>query len=101
MFAIASVKLPFVLKLDECQIVKGRRLERVSVTLMKEAMDMAFSDNSGIPIDRIKPTFSVQSERDIWWLGAFEVPKEANELLSFVFERIPWISNVIKDQISG
>ena len=68
---------------------------------MKEAMDMAFSDNSGIPIDRIKPTFSVQSERDIWWLGAFEVPKETNEVLSFVFERIPWISNVIKDQISG
>ena len=86
MFAIAGVKLPFVLKLDECQIVKGRRLERMSVTLMKEAMDMAFSDNSSIPIDRIKPTFSVQSERDIWWLGAFEVPKETNEVLSFVFE---------------
>ena len=88
MFAIAGVKLPFVLKLDECHIVKGRRLERMSVTLMKEAMDMAFSDNLGIPIDRIKPIFSVQSQRDIWWLGDFEVPKETNEVLSFVFEPI-------------
>ena len=33
---------------------------------MKEAMDMAFSGNSGFLVDRIKPTFSVQSERDIY-----------------------------------
>ena len=78
----AVTKLPFVLKLDECQIVKGRRLERMSIMLMKEAMDVAFSDNMGIPIDRIKPTFSVQLERDIWLLGAFEVPNETHEMLA-------------------
>ena len=31
-------KLIFVLKLDECQVVKGQRLERVSVTLMNRAL---------------------------------------------------------------
>ena len=65
---------------------------------MKEAMDVAFKDSS---TERMKPTFSVQSERDIWWLGAFEVPKESYEVLAFVFERIPWISNIIRNQISG
>ena len=78
-----GTKLSFVLKLDECQIIKGRRIERMSITLMKEAMDVAFKDSS---IERMKPTFSVQSERDIWWLGAFEVPKETHEVLAFVFE---------------
>ena len=90
--------MAFVLKLDECQIIKGQRIERMSITLMKEAMDVAFNDSS---TERIKPTFSVQSERDIWWLGAFEVPKESHEVLAFVFGQIPWISNIIRDQISG
>ena len=31
-------KLIFVLKLDECQVVKGQRLERVSLTLMNRAL---------------------------------------------------------------
>ena len=77
--------------MDECQIVKGRRLVRI-------AMDVAFNDSS---TERIKPTISVQSKRDIRWLGAFEVPKESHEVLAFVFGRIPWISNIIRDQISG
>ena len=31
-------KVIFVLKLDECQIVKGHKLERVSLTLMNRAL---------------------------------------------------------------
>ena len=50
---------------------------------MKEAMDLAFKDSS---TERTKPTFSVQSEKDIWWLGAFEVPNQTHEVLAFVFE---------------
>ena len=69
--------------------------------LMKEAMDVASKNNLGIPIDRIKSTLSVQLEREIWWLGTFEVPKETRKVLTFVFEQIPWINNMIKDQISG
>ena len=82
-----GTKLSFVLKLDECQIVKGQWLERMSVTFMTEAMDMAFGGNLSIHGARSKPTFSVQTERDIWWLGAFEVPKETHEVLAFVFNK--------------
>ena len=28
----------FVLKLDECELLKGRKLERVSITLMNRAL---------------------------------------------------------------
>ena len=31
-------KLVFVLKLDECQVVKGQHLERVSITMMSRAL---------------------------------------------------------------
>ena len=31
-------KVIFILKLDECQVVKGQRLERVSITLMNRAL---------------------------------------------------------------
>ena len=81
--------------------MKGQWLERMSVTFMTEAMDMAFGGNLSIHGARSKPAFSVQSERDIWWLGAFEVPKETHEVLAFVFDRIPFISNVIRDQTAG
>ncbi|WP_447387100.1 hypothetical protein, partial [Streptococcus pseudopneumoniae] len=43
-------KLLFVLKLNECQVVKGQRLERVSLTLMKrdlqgQAMEQPRQEN--------------------------------------------------------
>ena len=48
----AGTKLLVFLKLDECQIVKGQGLERMSLTLMKQAMNVAFNDSLGIPINR-------------------------------------------------
>ncbi|MCO5573601.1 hypothetical protein L7F22_027373 [Adiantum nelumboides] len=69
--------LNFVLKLDECELVKDKKLERVTITLMNKAL-------SKCPID--DPLyFSVQSESNIWWLGAFEVKKEDHEILYWVF----------------
>ena len=47
------------------------------------------------------PSFRVQSEKEVWWLGAFEVPKETHEVLSWIFDRAPWITDVIKRQIDG
>ena len=91
-------KLVFVLKLDECVIVKGQKLERMSVTLMNEALFYAKRSSTS---EAEKPTFSVQSENEIWWLGAFEVPKETHQVLAWIFSRIPWVTDVIRAQIDG
>ena len=77
-------KVSFVLKLDECQIVKGKRLERILITLMNEAMEYAKEENCQSLID--VPSFSVQSEK---------------EVLAWAFERISWITNTMKAQIQG
>lgn len=66
---------------------------------MNEAMFLAKVDSIGDHSQ--KPSFSVQSEKEIWWLGAFEVPKETHEVLAWVFSMIPWITEVIKAQIEG
>lgn len=95
---VLGTKLVFVLKLDECQIVKQRRLERMSVTLMNEAMFLAKRTSME---EEHTPSFSVQSEKEIWWLGAIEVPKETHAVLQWIFARIPWITDVIKAQQAG
>ena len=53
-------------------------MERVSITLMNRALDPRI-----IPND--PKYFSVQSENDIWWLAAFEVPKEDHAILKAFF----------------
>ena len=98
-FVVLGTTVAFALKLDECQIVKGRRMERISVTLMNEALLRAKQTN--INESSPGPSFSVQSEKDIWWLGAIEVPKETNAVLVWIFERTPWISQVICSQMAG
>jgi len=62
------------LKLYEHELVKGQKLECVSVTLM---MNRALDPNIGLVHPKY---FSVQSKNDIWWLAAFEVPKEGHEV---------------------
>lgn len=96
---VLGSSLIFVLKLDECQIVKGRRLERMSLTLMNEAVVSAKRSSTGVQTN--STSFSVQSEKDIWWLGAFEVPKENHEVLAWMFSRISWITEVIHAQLLG
>ena len=96
--------MSFVLKMDECQIVKNKRLERMSITLMNESLAYAKCEPSLLIDDTTQetsPTFSVQFEKELWWLGAFEVPKETNEVLAWVFDRIPWTTDIIKAQIQG
>ena len=70
--------LKFVIKLDESEIVKGQKMERVSLTLMNRVVD-----------PRVTPKdskyFSVQLEDDIWWLAAFEVEKEDHAILKAFF----------------
>ena len=85
--------LKFVIKLDESEIVKGQKMERVSITLMNRALD-----------PRVTPKdpkyFSVQSENDIWWLAAFEVAKEDHGILKAFFN-LTEIPDVIRRQSNG
>ena len=64
----------FVIKLDETKIVKGRKLERVSITLMNRAQSAPQNEET-------QKQFSVQSEKNIWLLGAFEVDLEDFKVL--------------------
>ena len=54
-------RLIFVLKLDESELIKGQKLERVSLTLMNRALDASISNAE-------ERQFSVQSKNEIWWL---------------------------------
>ena len=57
--------LNFVLKMDECEILNDKKMERVAITLMDRAMGK---------VPREDPLyFSVQSEMNLWWLGSFLV----------------------------
>lgn len=58
--------LKFVIKLDECEVVKEKKMERVTITLMNGALDTSLTEASS-------KYFSVQSEKHIWWLGSFQV----------------------------
>lgn len=59
-------KLILVIKLDESEIIKGQKLERVSITFMNRALNNTENDADD-------SSFSVQSENEIWWLAAFQV----------------------------
>ena len=63
-------KLVFVLKLDECEVLKQRKTERITITLMNRALQKTSQE----PVNKNSLSFfSVQSENNIWWLGSFEV----------------------------
>ena len=59
--------LKFVVKLDECEIVKEKKIERVTITLMNRALDHPSITKTS------SKYFSIQSEKHVWWLGSFEV----------------------------
>lgn len=71
--------LIFVLKLDEAEIIYGQKMERLSITLMNCALNMDIDLKS----DKY---FSVQSEREIWPVASFRVPRETHQILSWVFK---------------
>lgn len=75
--------LIFVLKMDEAEIVKHQKMERVSVTLMNRALHEP-------QLSKEDPRyFSVQAEGDIWPVGTFQVFKETHSCLKWVFEQTP------------
>ena len=72
--------LKFVLKLDECEILKNRKMERVTITLMNRALDHSITKGD-------KRHFSVQSENNILPLGSFEVRSKS---LRNLFSILHW-----------
>ena len=67
-----------MIKIDESEIAKGKKMECVSITLLNRALD---------PCVALKDPkyFRVQSKNDIWWLAAFEVAKENHAILKAFF----------------
>lgn len=65
--------LIFVLKLDEAEIVKNQKFERVSITLMNRALDSEIIEDN-------PKYFSVQSEKHIWPVASIEVSKETHTI---------------------
>ena len=89
----ASGIAKFVIKLDKIEIVKCKKLERVSITLMNRALS---SSNS----DTLSEKFSVHSKSHNWWDGAFEVDLEDILVLHWVFNQTT-IPSVINAQERG
>ena len=84
--------LNFVLKMDECEILKDAKMERVAITLMDRAI---------VNMPRDDPRyFSVQSEMNLWWVGTFLVASENFETLEWIFWRTQ-LPNVINAQMRG
>jgi hypothetical protein len=85
--------LKFVLKLDEAEIMHGKKFERVSITLMNRALDPEVIKND-------ERYFSVQSEQEIWPIACFLVAKESYEVLKWTFSQTKF-PEVIAAQESG
>lgn len=90
---LRGAPLVFVMKLDEAEIVNGKKFERVSITLMNRALDPDIQRNHAL-------FFSVQSEQEIWPVATFQVEKESYEVLSWIFGKSKFPS-VIAAQSSG
>ena len=68
-------------------------MERVSITLMNRALNNT--------IDQSSPEyFSVQSEREIWPIVAFQIPRETYEILRWMFN-LTLIPSLISAQRHG
>jgi len=67
--------LIFVLKLDEAEVQRKKKFERVSLTLMNHALDPKIRSSD-------ERYFSVQSKQEIWPIGCFQVDKESYEILN-------------------
>src|SRR5579875_3209738 len=85
--------LVFVLKMDEAEIIHGRKFETMNLMLMNHAFDTSIQKND----DKY---FSVQSEIEIWPIAYFEVAKESHEVLQWVFQQTSF-PTFIKAQEEG
>lgn len=82
-----------MLKLDEAEVIHGKKFERVSLTLMNRALDPNIQKND-------ERYFSVQSEQEIWPVGCFQVEKESYDILQWVFQQTDF-PTIIKAQSDG
>lgn len=82
-----------MLKLDEAEVLHGKKFERVSLTLMNRVLDPEIQKND-------ERYFSVQSEQEIWPIGCFQVEKESYDILHWVFQQTRF-PEVITAQSSG
>lgn len=92
--------LIFCLKLDEAEIIYGQKMERVSITLMNRALDPTFTSMSPKELKADPRYFSVQSEREVWPIASFQVPKESHVVLDWVFKQTS-IPGLIAAQDNG
>ena len=75
-------KVAFLLKLDECQVVKGQHLERFSLTMMNKTLDdIDVEVGPNTTVERKNECFGVQSEKNIWWWLSFCIPHETHDAL--------------------
>ena len=81
------------MKLDEAEIVNGKKFERVSITLMNRALDPDIQRNHAL-------FFSFQPEQEIRPMATFQVEKESYEVLSWIFGKSKFPS-VIAAQSRG
>lgn len=79
MIEIGDSPLIFVLKMDEAEIVKGQKMERVSIMLMNRALDPTILHDKN-------RYYSVQSKWDILPVACFQVGKETHEVLKLIFK---------------
>lgn len=82
-----------MLKLDEAEVLQGKKFERVSLTLMNRALDPSIQKDH-------ERYFSVQSEQEIWPIGCFQVGKESYDVLKWAFEKTRF-SELIAAQMAG
>ena len=86
--------LVFVLKMDEAEIVKGDKQERISITIMNRALTEP-------TLNKKDPRFfAVQSENNIWPIETFKVIKESHECLDWVLNQTD-IPSIIATQHGG
>lgn len=92
--------LIFVIKLDEAEIIYGQKMERVSITLMNRALDPTFREMNQDELKKDRRYFSVQSEREVWPIASFQVPKESHAVLDWAFKKTK-IPALIEAQNAG
>lgn len=69
--------LNFVLKMDECEILKDVKMDRVAITLMDTTMKNMPRNDAGY--------FNIQSKMNLWWIGTFLVVLGNYETLEWMF----------------
>lgn len=85
--------LKFVLKLDEAQILKCQKMERISISIMNRALDYS-------QCKRNEKGNKVQSEMEIWWIGSAQVPLESHDILKWLFSHTT-IPSIMESQAAG